>query len=60
LFVDFAGWDGNGNLKPLAQSHACSVRGTDHSLYFWRRGERSSNARQRWESDLSSSVRGLD
>jgi hypothetical protein len=60
LFVDFAGWDGNGNLKPMAESHACKVRGTDHSVYFSRRGERNSSARKRWESDLASFVKGLD
>lgn len=58
LLIDFEGLD---DLKvlPVDESYACRVRGTDHSLYFSRRGETGSTARARWRDELESFVRSL-
>lgn len=59
LFIDFDGLD-DLNTLPLDESYACRVRGTDHSLYFGRRGETGSTARTRWRDELSSFVNSFN
>ena len=59
LIIDFEGLD-DMNTLPIAESYACSVRGSRHSLYFRRKGEASSPARERWLSELSAFVAGVD
>jgi len=51
LILDFEGLDEQGVL-PMSESYACRARGTSHSLYFSRRGEGRSKARERWNSGL--------
>lgn len=58
LLIDFAGLD-DLNVLPLEKSYACQARGTNHSLYFSRRGETGSAARSRWHDDLKSFVETL-
>ena len=60
LIVDFDGLDGSGNLLPMAESYACRVRGAEYSLYFSRRGEPKSEARERWQTELKSFVQALN
>lgn len=56
LIIDFDGIDDLRTL-PMSESYACTARGTQHSLYFSRRGVRGSNARKRWQSDLAAFVK---
>lgn len=55
LHLDFEGLDDMRTL-PLAESYACRVRGTGHSLYFRRRGTTGSKQRARWADELESFV----
>src|SRR5215510_3180309 len=55
LIVDFEGLDER-HVLPMSESYGCRVRGTSHTLYFSRRGERGSKARKRWHSDLAAFV----
>jgi hypothetical protein len=55
LILDFEGLDEQGVL-PMSESYACRARGTSHSLYFSRRGEGRSKARERWNSGLAAFV----
>jgi hypothetical protein len=59
LRIDFEGLDGNGSVLPLSESYACGARGTPHSLYFGRRGERDSKVRERWNSELTAFVEAV-
>ena len=59
LVIDFDGLDDMKTL-PLDESYACSVRGTDHSLSFSRRGETGSDARARWRDQLSAFVESFN
>jgi hypothetical protein len=59
LLLDFEGLDDIRTL-PLAESYACQLRGTSQSIYFSRRGEGGSSARERWQSELASFVKGVD
>ena len=59
LVIDFDGLDGSGNVLPMAESYACRVRGAAHSLYFSRRRETPSSARERWHTELTSFVQAL-
>ena len=58
LVIDFEGLD-ESEVLPLAESYACAVRGTSHSLYFRRRGENGSIPRERWRNELSNFVAGV-
>jgi len=59
LIIDFEGLDDMKTL-PVIESYACTVRGSRHSLYFRRKGEGASPARERWTSELSAFVAGVD
>ena len=59
LIIDFEGLDER-KVLPMAESYACSVRGTSTSLYFGRRGETSFGARERWSRELATFVAGVD
>src|SRR5262245_97098 len=46
LTIDFDGLDGTGlHCLPMQESYACRIRGTDHVLYFGRRGTPTSAVR---------------
>src|SRR5262245_14569426 len=56
--IDFDGLGGDGrNCLPMNESYACRVRGTQHSLYFGRRGMPNSPTRARWRQELASFTR---
>jgi hypothetical protein len=55
LIVDFGGVDEK-RVLPMSESYACRARGTSHTLYFSRRGEGGSKARERWNSELAAFV----
>lgn len=59
LIIDFDGLD-DMNTLPMAESYACSIRGTSTSLHFGRRGEKNSGARERWNRELASFVAGVE
>ncbi len=60
LLIDFEGLDDMLTL-PVERSYGCKVRGSDLlSLYFGRRGEKGSNARQNWQQELYQFVSKLD
>src|SRR5687767_12971734 len=59
LALDFDGLDDLQTL-PMDKSYACQVRGTQISLYFSRRGETGSDARERWKAELASFAKALD
>ena len=59
MVIDFEGLEDMKTL-PMAESYACSVRGTRHTLYFRRRGETGSTARERWSDELQMFVAGVD
>ena len=59
LVIDFEGLD-DMNTLPMSESYSCAVRGSPHSLYFRRKGEASSRASERWSSELSAFVAGVD
>jgi hypothetical protein len=56
VFIDFDGLDDLAVL-PLAKSYGCEMRDTPHGLYFARRGEKNSPARERWDERLDEFVR---
>jgi hypothetical protein len=58
LIIDFEGLDER-RVLPMSNSYACRARGTSHTLYFSRRGEDGSKARERWNSELAAFVRGV-
>jgi hypothetical protein len=52
ILIDFEGLEDMTTL-PVDHSYGCHVRGNESmSLYFGRQGERGSNRRQIWQSDL--------
>jgi hypothetical protein len=55
LMIDFDGLDDMKTL-PIAESYACSVRGTSHSLYFRRKGAGGSRQAERWPEELAAFV----
>jgi len=59
LLVDFEGLD-ESRVLPLNESYACRARGTGLSLYLRRRGDNDPPARDRWLSELSDFVNGID
>jgi hypothetical protein len=59
IVIDFDGLD-ESRLLPMAESYACTVRGTTHSLYFRRRGEGGSVQRERWKDELRQFVEGVE
>jgi hypothetical protein len=61
LTIDFDGLDGTGlRCLPTPESYACGIRGTEHVLYFGRRGTPSSVVRARWREELASFVKSAD
>lgn len=59
LIIDFEGLDDMKTL-PVAQSYACSARGTPTSLYFGRKGEKHSDTRERWSRELAAFGAGVE
>ena len=59
IVIDFDGLD-ESRVLPMAESYACTVRGTNHSLYFRRRGEASTPQRERWRGELAQFVAGVE
>ncbi len=55
LVVELEGLNEN-HVLPMSESYACRARDTPHKLYFSRRGEGGSKARDRWYSDLAAFV----
>jgi hypothetical protein len=55
LIIDFEGIDDMSTL-PINEAYACRIRGSEHSLYFGRRGSSGSAARDRWRGELASFV----
>ena len=55
LQLDFDGLD-DLNTLPVTESCACSARGTNHTLYFRRRGANDPPARERWIGELKEFV----
>jgi hypothetical protein len=54
VIIDFEGLGGDGlHCLPMDESYACRARGTQHTLYFGRRGTPSSPARARWRQELA-------
>jgi len=58
LLVDLDGLDEKKVLPPT-ESYSCTLRGTQHSLYFRRRGTTEPTARERWRKDLSAFVEAI-
>jgi hypothetical protein len=58
VVIDFEGLD-DLNTLPISESYACRARGSDHSLYFGRRGETGTSTRERWKSELGSFVEAV-
>jgi len=58
LIIDFDGIDERRVLL-LSESYACRTRGGSQSLYFGRRGERGSKARDRWNSELAAFIEAV-
>lgn len=56
LIIDFDGLHET-HVLPLIESYACSARDTNHSLYFRRRGQSGSTARERWLNELNTFAR---
>lgn len=56
VLIDFDGLDEQ-EVLPLAKSYGCTIRGSTQSLYFTRRGEKNSEARERWEMRRDEFVR---
>lgn len=52
LIIDFDGLHET-HVLPLIKSYACCARATNHSLYFRRRGQSGSTARERWLNELA-------
>lgn len=59
LLIDFEGLDDLRTL-PITESYACHVRGSQHALYFRRRGHRGSRSRDHWLQELAAFVAVLD
>jgi len=57
--IDFDGLDDMKTL-PVAESYACSVRGTSNSLYFRRKGVGGSRQAERWPEELAAFVAGVE
>jgi len=55
VIIDFEGIDDMRTL-PIQEAYACRIRGSEHSLYFGRRGRSGSAARGRWRAALASFV----
>jgi hypothetical protein len=54
VLIDFLALNGDGNLLPLNQSYALAVRADPTiDLYFSKRGDRGSDARIRWQTQLA-------
>jgi hypothetical protein len=56
LILDFEGLD-DMRVLPIHEAYACQIRGSAHSLYFTRPGNRGSAARTRWRTSLASFAR---
>lgn len=60
ILVDFDGLD-DMNCLPLEQSYGCSVRNQSRtSLYFTKKGEGKSPARESWRKSLEQFVREIN
>src|SRR5258706_4040666 len=59
VVIDFHGLD-DLEVLPMNESYACYVQGSSHSLYFRRRGETGTPARERWKGELSAFVAGVE
>jgi hypothetical protein len=59
MVIDFHGLD-DLEVLPMAESYACYVQGSSHSLYFRRRGEKGTTTRDRWRSELQSFVAEIE
>src|SRR5687767_14852499 len=55
LLLDLDGLD-DMKVLPPTESYGCRVRGTDHTLYFRRRGTGDEAARERWRKELAAFV----
>jgi hypothetical protein len=58
LVLDFEGLDEHEAL-PMAEAYACRARTQGASLYFGRRGEGGSGARNRWSTELRQFVEAV-
>ena len=59
MVIDFHGLDDLAVLS-MSESYACYVQGSSHSLYFRRRGEKGTAARDRWKGELLAFVAGVE